>query len=80
VPLYEIRIHFETDQEQDVERLLEAFELAICPHAAADDHRCPNRWNIMTTELPLMRRLSSMACSTNRACGKLGSLGGMHRD
>jgi hypothetical protein len=52
VPLYEIRVHFEADGHQEVDRLVEAFERSICPHAASDDHHCPNRWNIMITELP----------------------------
>jgi hypothetical protein len=51
MPLHEIRVHFETDDEADVERLVAAFERAICPHEATAEHRCPNRWNIMTTLL-----------------------------
>jgi hypothetical protein len=51
MPLYEIRVHFETERREEVDRLMDAFERAICPLPAHQDHRCPNRWNIMTTEL-----------------------------
>ena len=51
MPLYEIRVHFEADQPEEVDRLMDAFERAICPHRADEEHRCPNRWNIMSIEL-----------------------------
>jgi hypothetical protein len=51
VPLYEIRVYFETDDEHGLERLTAGFERVICPHPPVEDHRCPNRWNIMTIAL-----------------------------
>jgi hypothetical protein len=51
VPLYQIRVHFETDRPEEVDGLIDAFERAICPHRADEEHRCPNRWNIMSAEL-----------------------------
>ncbi len=51
MPLYEIRVHFESDDEHELDRVIAGFERVICPHPAAEDHRCPNRWNIMTVEL-----------------------------
>jgi hypothetical protein len=51
VPLYEIRVHFEADREDDADRLIDAFAHAICAPPAEQNHRCPNRWNITTTEL-----------------------------
>jgi hypothetical protein len=51
VPLYEIRVHFEAEREEEVDRLAAAFERAICPHRVDEAHRCPNRWSIMTIEL-----------------------------
>ncbi|WP_028065633.1 hypothetical protein [Solirubrobacter soli] len=49
--LYEIRVHFETEDAQRVEQLTDEVERLICPHPPHADHRCPNRWNIMTIEL-----------------------------
>jgi hypothetical protein len=51
VPLYEIRVHYEAEREEDVAGLVGAFEQAICPYPADQEHRCPHRWNIATTEL-----------------------------
>jgi hypothetical protein len=51
VALYEITVHFETDNDEDIERLVQAFERSICPHEATQDHRCPHRWNIMRAVL-----------------------------
>ena len=49
--LYEIRVHFETEDAQQVEQLTDGVERLICPHPPHSEHRCPNRWNIMTIEL-----------------------------
>lgn len=51
MPLYEIRVHYEAEREEDVDALCETFERVICPYLATDEHRCPRRWNIMTIEL-----------------------------
>lgn len=51
MPIFEIRVHFEADRADEVDRLVEKFERAICPHPADQAHRCPNRWNIITIEL-----------------------------
>jgi hypothetical protein len=48
--LYEIRVLFETEDAQRVEQLTDEVERLICPHPP-HDHRCPNRWNMMTIEL-----------------------------
>jgi hypothetical protein len=47
VPLHEITVHFEAETDEEVERLVEAVERAICPHPPDREHLCPNRWNIM---------------------------------
>lgn len=52
MPLYEIRVLFEADGVDEVDRLLKRLEGAVCPYPASEEHRCPNRWFFMTTELP----------------------------
>jgi hypothetical protein len=49
--LYEIRVHFETEDVRELEQLTAGVERLICPHPSNADHRCPNRWNMMTIEL-----------------------------
>jgi hypothetical protein len=50
--LHRITVYVETDDQETIERLSEAFEVAVCPHPAGETHTCPNRWMIIAAEVP----------------------------
>jgi hypothetical protein len=49
--LDEIRVRFETEDVDVLERLTESVERLICTHPAAAEHRCPTAGTSMTIEL-----------------------------
>lgn len=53
MPLHEIRVLVETDDDVLVDQLIERIEPLICLHDVAEepDHRCPNRWFILASQL-----------------------------
>lgn len=51
MPLYRLKVYFETDDPADVDALTESFERAICPFHADISHACPHRWMITSVAL-----------------------------
>ena len=52
--LHRISVYVETEDEDDVtvDRLSDAFQQAICPFPATEPHTCPNRWMVISSEVP----------------------------
>ncbi|HEX6459389.1 MAG TPA: hypothetical protein VF032_10780 [Thermoleophilaceae bacterium] len=49
--LHRLTVYYETDSNEDLEKLQAAIERAICPTPAFEPHDCPHRWMLITSEL-----------------------------